>query len=252
MWLLLVSERRMTQTLTPPQQATSVGRQNESTRVAWIERTLKQLPAGGRILDAGAGERPFRKFCGHLNYVSQDFSAYDGQGDGKGLQTKTWNQEELDLVCDITAIPEPAASFDAVLCTEVLEHVPNPVAALAELSRLVRTGGHLVLTAPFCSLTHFAPFHFATGLSRYFYRHHLPQLGWEILQIDENGNFFEFVAQELRRVRGTAGRYAATELSAEESAALHSTLLLMERLSAADKGSNELLCFGLHVLARKV
>ncbi len=146
----------MTTTL-KPRRETVVGRSNESSRVAWIERTLAKLPAGARILDAGAGERPFRRFCSHLNYVSQDFAGYDGQGDGAGLQTSTWNQEGLDFVCDITAVPQPDASFDAVLCTEVLEHVPDPVAALRELSRLVRVGGHLVLTAPFCSLTHFAP-----------------------------------------------------------------------------------------------
>ncbi|QOV89435.1 class I SAM-dependent methyltransferase [Humisphaera borealis] len=239
-------------TATPPaRRETHVGRSNEATRIAWIERTLAALPTGGRILDAGAGERPFRKFCGHLQYVSQDFSGYDGQGDGVGLQTKTWDQDGLDLVCDITAIPQPDASFDAVLCTEVLEHVPDPVSALRELSRLVRPGGHLVLTAPFCSLTHFAPFHFASGLNRYFYQHHLPAMGWEIIEIGENGNFFEFVAQELRRVRSTARRYAGTELTEHESDTVHDALLMLERLSAADRGSNDLLCFGLHVLARR-
>lgn len=230
---------------------TQVGRTNEQTRVAWIEHTLAKLPAGGRILDAGAGERPFRKFCKHLRYVSQDFAGYDGQGDGTGLQTQTWDQKGLDLVCDITAIPEADGAFDAVLCTEVLEHVPDPVAALRELSRLVRPGGHLVATAPFCSLTHFAPFHFASGLNRYFYEHHLPAMGWEILEIDQNGNFFEFVAQELRRVRSTARRYASAELTEAESEAVHQSLLLLERLSSADQGSSDLLCFGLHVLAQK-
>jgi ubiquinone/menaquinone biosynthesis C-methylase UbiE len=147
-----------------------VGTHNEATRVAWLERTLKQIPSGTRILDAGAGEQQFRKFCTHLEYVAQDFGQYDGTGDSSGLQMGSWDQEKLDIVCDITEIPEPDASFGAIMCIEVFEHLSDPLAALREFSRLIKPGGHLVLTAPFCSLTHFAPFHFATGFNRYFLR----------------------------------------------------------------------------------
>lgn len=59
-----------------------VGTFNESSRVAWIEQTLQNIPAGARLLDAGAGERQFERFCNHLNYVAQDFAQYDGQGNG--------------------------------------------------------------------------------------------------------------------------------------------------------------------------
>ena len=137
----------------------SVGTRNEIEREAWVRQRLESIPAGSRLLDAGAGEQRFRKFCGHLHYVSQDFGQYDGTGDHAGLQTASWNQANLDIVSDITAIPEPNGSFDAILCTEVLEHLPNPIAAVAEFSRLLRADGQLILTAPFCSLTHFSPFH---------------------------------------------------------------------------------------------
>ena len=46
---------------------------NEETRQAWLSKTLQALPDGARILDAGAGELKNRKYCGHLDYVSQDF-----------------------------------------------------------------------------------------------------------------------------------------------------------------------------------
>jgi SAM-dependent methyltransferase len=228
-----------------------VGRRNEATRHRWVERTLAGLPAGARLLDAGAGEQRYRGQCGHLRYVAQDFARYDGRGDGTGLQTERWDQSALDLVCDITAIPEADWSFDAILCTEVFEHLPDPLAALREFRRLLRAGGSLILTAPFCSLTHFAPFHYVTGFNRYFFKTHLPASGFEIVEIEENGNFFEFLAQETRRLRGVAARYAGDAFSAEEQAAVHTLLGALARFSRKDKGSNELLHFGLHVLARK-
>src|SRR5215467_8426672 len=137
-----------------------VGTQNEQDRVNWIERTLQRIPEGARILDAGAGERQFKRFCGHLRYVAQDFAKYDGRGDGAGLHTGAWNHTGLDIVSDIASIPEPDESFDAIMCTEVLEHIPEPAAALQEFSRLLVPGGYMLLTAPFCSLTHFAPYHY--------------------------------------------------------------------------------------------
>ena len=116
----------------------AVGTTNASVRETWVANALKQLPAGARILDAGAGECPHRKACSHLVYVSQDFGKYQGAGDGRGLQTGKWDRSGIDIVSDITAIPEADQSFDAILCTEVFEHIPEPIAALKEFSRLLK------------------------------------------------------------------------------------------------------------------
>ncbi|MBK9712995.1 MAG: methyltransferase domain-containing protein [Kouleothrix sp.] len=230
---------------------THVGTYNQSNRVAWIEQALGQIPAGGRILDAGAGEQQFKRFCGHLQYVAQDFAQYDGKGDGAGLQTGAWDQSRLDIVGDIAAIPAPDQSFDAVMCTEVIEHIPHPAEALRELARLLKPGGYLVLTAPFCSITHFAPYHYYTGFSRYFYEHYLKLHGLEIVDFQTNGNFFEYVAQELRRTPAIAARYGGERLRPWEKVALRVLLRALERFSRKDRGSAELLHFGCHILARK-
>lgn len=180
---------------------------NDSNRVTWLSNKLSQIPSGYRILDAGAGEQRFEPFCAHLNYVSQDFGQYEGKGNGKGLQQGVWDTKRIDLVCDITAIPEPDAAFDAILCTEVLEHVPDPTDALDEFARLLKPGGKLILTAPFASLVHFAPYHFCTGFSRYWYEHHLAKRGFKIEELTPNGDWFAFCQQDLMSLGSFARRY---------------------------------------------
>jgi ubiquinone/menaquinone biosynthesis C-methylase UbiE len=229
----------------------SVGTKNESDRVLWLENTLTKIPNGLRVLDAGAGEQQFKKFCSHLDYVSQDFAEYDGKGDNKGLQTGNWNRENLDIVCDITSIPEPDGSFDGILCTEVFEHLPNPILALSEFSRLLRPNGFLIITAPFCSLTHFSPYHFYSGFNRYFYEEHLVRQGFTITALQANGNFFEYLAQEVRRIPEVANMYSEGNINRLERLALGILLKTLQRLSEKDKGSSDLLSFGFHVMATK-
>jgi ubiquinone/menaquinone biosynthesis C-methylase UbiE len=137
-----------------------IGTDNDKNRVEWLRKTLKSIPSGLRILDAGAGEKRFKDFCSHLDYVSQDFAQYNGEGDKTGLQMGKWDQANLDIVSDITSMPEPDESFDAILCTEVFEHIPDPISAIKEFSRLLKRGGRLIITAPFCCGTHFAPYYF--------------------------------------------------------------------------------------------
>jgi ubiquinone/menaquinone biosynthesis C-methylase UbiE len=227
-----------------------VGTTNEAFRHGWIEKALKDLPEGYRLLDAGAGECPYKKHCGHLSYVAQDFAQYTGDG-STGLQTGSWDNSKLDIVSDITAIPVADGAFDAVLCTEVLEHVPDPIAALRELTRVLRPGGIMILTSPFASLTHFAPYHFCSGFNRFFYEEHLPQLGMEITELTMNGNYFEYIAQEVRRIKHVAARYTSGKVNILEKALMHGVLYTLQRLSGTDRGSSELLAYGIHIIARK-
>jgi SAM-dependent methyltransferase len=156
---------------------TKVGTGNECARELWLKKTLASLPAGSRILDAGAGEQQYKPLCSHLHYVSQDLGRYHSDQDHRGMQMTRWNYGKIDIVSEIDAIPEPDSSFDAILCTEVFEHLPDPLLAVKEFSRLLRQGGELIITAPFCSLTHFAPDYYANGFSQFWYEKHLPFLG---------------------------------------------------------------------------
>ena len=237
--------------------ANEFGLDNQSNRDAWIKSQLQALSEGSRLLDAGAGECPYKNACGHLTYVSQDFGQYDGQGDQIGLQMGSWDNSKLDIVCDICHIPESDHSFDAILCSEVFEHLPYPLKALKEFSRLLKPGGILILTAPFSSMTHFAPYHFQTGFNKYYYETHLPENGFDILECVPNGSYFDYVAQEIHRLPWSEDQYAKGAPKLTDSESFVYTLarrVLLHRLkqfSQHDSGSSEMMCFGFHVKARK-
>jgi SAM-dependent methyltransferase len=65
---------------------------------------------------------------------------------------------DVDIVADIQNMKQVEAdSFDAIICTQVLEHVPNPFDAIDELYRILRPGGNLLITVPFLNNYHMEP-----------------------------------------------------------------------------------------------
>lgn len=141
-------------------------------RDRWIKAEAAQLAPGSRVLDAGAGASKYRPFFQHCRYETQDFCKYEGH-----LVTY---EQPIDHICEITKIPLPDGCLDAIVCTEVIEHVVDPMAVLDEFSRLLKPGGRLFLTAPHGTTLHMEPFHFYGGFTHYWYRHWLPHYGFEI------------------------------------------------------------------------
>lgn len=231
----------------------TVGLDNLSFREKWLEETLKKIPEGSKILDAGAGELKYKKFCDHLKYTSQDLGEYTGEGNNVGKQTGSWDNSKLDITSDITNIPLPGESFDAIMCIEVFEHISEPALAMKEFSRLLKPGGVVMITAPFCSITHFAPFYFANGYSKYWYEKILSEHGFVIDEIIFNGNYFESIAQEIRRLPGVENEYSKSNIGKGFFGKIIRScmLIMLKYMSDKNKKSEDLLCFGLQVLAHK-
>jgi ubiquinone/menaquinone biosynthesis C-methylase UbiE len=223
---------------------------NETTRQVWLQETLAKIPVGLRLLDAGAGELKNRKYCSHLTYVSQDFCQYHGIVGGvqEGLQTQTWDTSGIDIVSDITAIPAPDASFDVVLCSEVLEHLPEPTHALDEFSRLLKPGGVMILTAPFSSNVHMAPYHYSSGFSKFWYQHHLSHRGFAITQLTANGDWYSLLRQEISRLGGLERRSGNWGWPLAYAYVLFGMLYFKLR---ANKPAVDLACFGWQCIAVK-
>ena len=164
-----------------------------------IKSALGGIAEGSKFLDAGCGPAPFLPFYRHTDYELQDFAEFSGEK-GKSLAAKReFAVANLDIVSDIVEIPRPDASYDAILCTEVLEHVPDAPLALRELARLLRSGGTLIISAPSNCLRHFDPYFFSSGFSDNFYREHLETLGFSQISLSPVGHYHSWIAQELAR-----------------------------------------------------
>ncbi|MFT4941778.1 MAG: SAM-dependent methyltransferase [Paraglaciecola sp.] len=225
---------------------------NEIDRQCWLKQTLAALPTAARLLDAGAGELKNYQYCSHLDYVSQDFCQYQGAGGGapdEGMQNSDWDTSRIDLVSDITAIPEPDGSFDAILCSEVLEHVPEPTHALDEFARLIKSGGVLILTAPFASNVHMAPYHYCSGFSKYWYEYHLAQRGFRIETLTANGDWYALLLQEITRLGGLERSKGNWTWPLAYGYALVGQLYFKLRASKRD---DKLACFGWQCVAVKL
>src|SRR4029078_9771466 len=167
---------------------------NSRARDAWIRSKAKIVPGGSRVLDVGAGTAPYRDLFSHCEYRTHDFAEYGKYQDGsEGQYTK------LDYVSDICSIPVLNSSFDVVVCTEVLEHVPRPIDALQEMVRVLRPNGRLFITAPLGSGQHQQPFHFYGGFTEFLYQKFLREFACEVVEITPNHGFFAHLAQECCR-----------------------------------------------------
>src|SRR5207249_5992906 len=98
---------------------------------------------GASFLDAGSGG-------GHFSQLATECGACVTSLDmGVNLLREVERRcASHRVVGSVLELPFPGGSFDIVLCTEVIEHTPDPRAALREVTRLVRPGGTLVVTTP--------------------------------------------------------------------------------------------------------
>jgi SAM-dependent methyltransferase len=166
---------------------------NVMRRDAWVKSWAARVPAGQRVLDVGAGSAPYRALFAHCAFLTHDFSQLAPQ------QLRYGGYAAIDIVSDATAIPEPSGSFDVILCTEVIEHHPEPIEVVRELGRLLKPGGLLLLTAPLGSGIHQEPFHFYGGYTPYWYRKFLAEAGFVDINVEANAGSLRHFGQESLR-----------------------------------------------------
>ncbi len=136
--------------------------------------TLARVPAGAAVLDIGARDRGLRGVLpGGVRY--------------QGIEIDPAFARPDVLVHDISrGIPFSAGSYDFAFCLEVLEHVPDPFRTLADIHRVLKVGGVLILSVP-------NPYH-------------VKEIIWNAFRIrDRQGHFFSWTWQTMTRLAETAG-----------------------------------------------
>lgn len=123
----------------------AMNRYEVEKRLALVfERALGSIDLHGkRFLDAGCGTGLFSQAA---TARGAEVTAMDV---GPNLLARVKAKCRCETaVGDVLALPFADACFDIVLCTEVIEHTPQPGTAIDELARVLRPGGTLVLTTP--------------------------------------------------------------------------------------------------------
>ncbi|HLP49074.1 MAG TPA: class I SAM-dependent methyltransferase [Candidatus Kapabacteria bacterium] len=151
----------------------------------FIERIADEIEKSAKILDAGAGQCPYKKFFSEAEYVSQDLCSAENYPD--------WKFDQINLKSDICNLPAEDGYFDYIICTSVLEHVKNPFAAFAELSRVLRPGGKLFLIVPLTIGEHEDYFRF----TQYGLKVLAGNYGFDMIHIEKQGGLFIFLAESL-------------------------------------------------------
>ena len=149
-------------------------------------RFAAALPPAARVLDAGAGEGTYRSFFTAQRYCGIDL----------GVGDSTWDYSGLDARADLVSLPFRDGSFDAALNIVTLEHVPDPARVIAELARVLRPGGKLLLVVPHEWEVHQHP-HDYYRYTRFGVEHLARQSGLLILTLEPAGGYFRLLARRL-------------------------------------------------------
>jgi SAM-dependent methyltransferase len=159
-----------------------------------LENSLRQCApfVSGITLDVGCGRRPYEKtfFSGASKYIGTDYLS---------------DRSRPDVISSALQIPFKDATFDTVVSTEVLEHVPEPLRVMREMSRILKPKGHLVLTTPMYWPRHEVPYDFF----RYPYDgilYLVKESGLELVKLFNRGRSYAFVGQVIQHVHPIAAR----------------------------------------------
>jgi SAM-dependent methyltransferase len=137
--------------------------------------------AQGLTLDIGCGLRPYESLLAGpgIRYIGMDWPV-------------SADKARQDVTGDATRLPFSSGSFDTVVATEVMEHLPDPHRFLSEVARVLRTDGHLILSIPFLEPLHEEPRDFYR-FTPYSLRALLEQHGLFTKQIWSRGHWWSVV-----------------------------------------------------------
>lgn len=135
----------------------------------------------GRLLDIGCGTQPYRNLFEHVTgTVNLDMPP----------------NREVDVQANGMMLPFRGGVFDSVLCNQVLEHVTEPSQLFAEIARVLRPNGVLLLTTPQTWGLHFEPYDFYR-FTRYGLQYLAQKHGLEVVELAPTCGVWATLAQRM-------------------------------------------------------
>jgi SAM-dependent methyltransferase len=197
-----------------------------SADIARLVESIPRTGASGAALDLGSDSSPYRKLLQRAGLSVQTLDVPGSAADFAGT-------------AENTGLPE--ASFDVVLCTQVLEHCNDPWRAVQEMHRILRPGGYLIASAPHVWFFHPHPtdhWRFTQqGLA-----HLCRSAGFEVEQLLSQGGTVLAAAQ--------VANFLAYGVLGRAGAALYALVNVAGK--AFDRiVNNDLFCINFAILARK-
>jgi len=148
-------------------------------------RQIRQIPNATAVLDIGGkkankrGQFDINNHKRNVIYVNIDQSS------------------SPDILGNASALPISNNSMDTVICSELLEHVPDPKAILLEAWRVLKKDGTLLVTTPFLFRIHSDPFDYSR-YTDHFLGNILSEIGFQNIKIEKMGYFFSVLADMFR------------------------------------------------------
>lgn len=150
------------------------------------------VPSGSNVLDLGGNKIQKR---GRFNIEEYDLHV---------VYANLSTQKKPDIQASADSIPFRDNFFDAIICSELLEHVENPESVLREIFRILKPEGRVFITVPFLYRIHADPFDYGR-YTDFFWIRKLQEIGFRNINISKQGLYFAVLADFFKQYLSDVG-----------------------------------------------
>lgn len=155
----------------------------------------RYMPKDAIVYDIGCGQKPF------ANHLKDKVSKHIGVDLADGF----YKPEHVDLIGTAYEVPAPDEIADAIILSEVIEHLETPKIAIREAHRLLKNNGILFLSFPFLYPQHAPPRDFMR-YTEFYLKQELLKEHFEIIELQRIGGFWYMAGQFISIYLGSFDR----------------------------------------------